>query len=298
MCDFWVSQARHYCNYCKVWTSGSKESVRRHEEGARHKDRVAQILKKKRQGPRVPADARNLQKQLADIEAAAAASMGASARGERGAFAGALNAGGLNVSAPAGRGGRPTTWPGMGEAGGHRAPPPREWTGPTWQMPRSADDAEAMEDQRPAGAAAAGEYTVRGALPAHFWASESVSLAPRRVALSCQLQPRCNRAVRRASAQAYSTLRANDTQTSSGREESARFGWSPRTRGSPRPSSKSSATPRAPRAARRARTTFGSSRATRLRPACHPHPDRRWPPRPSAGSRGTQRPPELRRRRR
>ena len=131
MCDFWVSQARHYCNYCKVWTSGSKESVRRHEEGARHKDRVAQILKKKRQGPRVPADARNLQKQLADIEAAAAASMGASARGERGAFAGALNAGGLNVSAPAGRGGRPTTWPGMGEAGGHRAPPPREWTGPT-----------------------------------------------------------------------------------------------------------------------------------------------------------------------
>ena len=67
MCDFWVSQARHYCNYCKVWTSGSKESVRRHEEGARHKDRVAQILKKKRQGPRVPADARNLQKQLADI---------------------------------------------------------------------------------------------------------------------------------------------------------------------------------------------------------------------------------------
>ena len=84
MCDFWVSQARHYCNYCKVWTSGSKESVRRHEEGARHKDRVAQILKKKRQGPRVPADARNLQKQLADIEAAAAASMGASARGERG----------------------------------------------------------------------------------------------------------------------------------------------------------------------------------------------------------------------
>ena len=275
MCDFWVSQARPYCNYCKVWTSGSKESVRRHEEGARHKDRVAQILKKKRQGPRVPADARNLQKQLADIEAAAAASMGASARGERGAFAGALNAGGLNVSAPAGRGGRPTTWPGMGEAGGHRAPPPREWTGPTWQMPRSADDAEAMEGQRPAGDDDAGEYTVRGALPAHFWAIESVSLAPRRVALSCQLQPRRNRVVGRAFSQAYSTSRANDTQTSSGREGSVRFGWSPRTRGSPRPSSKSSATPRAPRAARRARTTFGSSRATRRRPGRHPRPDRR-----------------------
>ena len=211
MRDYWVSQARHYCNYCKVWTSGSKESVRRHEEGARHKDRVAQILKKKRQGPRVPADARNLQKQLADIEAAAAASMGASARGERGAFAGALNAGGLNVSAPAGRGGRPTTWPGMGEAGGHRAPPPREWTGPTWQMPRSADDAEAMEDQRPAGDDDAGEYTVRGALPAHFRAIESVSLAPRSL-------------VGRAFSQAYSTSRANDTQTSSGRAESARFG--------------------------------------------------------------------------
>ena len=285
MCDFWVSQARHYCNYCKVWTSGSKESVRRHEEGARHKDRVAQILKKKRQGPRVPADARNLQKQLADIEAAAAASMGASARGERGAFAGALNAGGLNVSAPAGRGGRPTTWPGMGEAGGHRAPPPREWAGPTWQMPRSADDAEAMEDQRPAGDDDAGEYTVRGALPAHFWAIESVSLTPSSL-------------VGRAFSQAYSTSRANDTQTNSGREGSARFGWSPRTRGSPRPFSKSSATPRALRAVRRARTTFGSSRATRRRPGRHPRPDRRWTPRPSAGSRGTQRPPKLRRRRR
>ena len=32
---------QHYCNYCNVWMSGSKESVRRHEEGARHKDCVA-----------------------------------------------------------------------------------------------------------------------------------------------------------------------------------------------------------------------------------------------------------------
>ena len=39
MCDFWVSQAKHYCNYCKCWTSGSKESIRRHEEGVRHKER-------------------------------------------------------------------------------------------------------------------------------------------------------------------------------------------------------------------------------------------------------------------
>ena len=47
MCDYWVSQARHYCNYCKVWTSGSKESVRRHEEGARHKDCVAKKRRRK-----------------------------------------------------------------------------------------------------------------------------------------------------------------------------------------------------------------------------------------------------------
>ena len=32
---------QHYCNYCNVWMSGSRESVRRHEEGARHKDCVA-----------------------------------------------------------------------------------------------------------------------------------------------------------------------------------------------------------------------------------------------------------------
>ena len=32
---------QHYCKYCGLWMSGDPESVRRHEEGPRHKDRVA-----------------------------------------------------------------------------------------------------------------------------------------------------------------------------------------------------------------------------------------------------------------
>ena len=37
---------QHFCSYCGVWMSGDPESLRRHYEGARHKDRVA----KKKEG--------------------------------------------------------------------------------------------------------------------------------------------------------------------------------------------------------------------------------------------------------
>ena len=32
---------QHFCSYCGVWMSGDPESLRRHYEGARHKDREA-----------------------------------------------------------------------------------------------------------------------------------------------------------------------------------------------------------------------------------------------------------------
>ena len=37
---------QHFCSYCGVWMSGDPESLRRHYEGARHKDREA----KKKEG--------------------------------------------------------------------------------------------------------------------------------------------------------------------------------------------------------------------------------------------------------
>ena len=156
-----MSQAKHYCNYCKGWCQGSKESIGRHEEGNRHKERVAQILKKKRSGPGNAPDERELQKQLAEIEAAARASMGASQRGERGAFAGdfdaafTANQGYSGSFDERGRGyGAPTSWPGMNEDGGHRERPP-EWAGSTWQMPRAPPGAgegggEEEEEEAPA----------------------------------------------------------------------------------------------------------------------------------------------------
>ena len=167
MCDFWVSKAKHYCNYCKVWCQGSKESIKRHEDGKWHKDRVAAILKKKRMGPQRTPDERDLQKQLAEIEAAAAASMGASARGDRGAFAGAMNVDASRLP-QSHNGGAPslkaTSWPGMHDAGGHREQP-REWAGHTWRMPGQGGPAAREEDEEEEALLPPdddGTYVVRG----------------------------------------------------------------------------------------------------------------------------------------
>ena len=42
---------QHFCSYCGVWMSGDPESLRRHYEGARHKDRVAKKKKETHAGP-------------------------------------------------------------------------------------------------------------------------------------------------------------------------------------------------------------------------------------------------------
>lgn len=43
--DYWKSQARKYCDFCKCWISDNKASVDFHEGGKKHKENVSKRLK-------------------------------------------------------------------------------------------------------------------------------------------------------------------------------------------------------------------------------------------------------------
>ncbi|XP_058804207.1 WW domain-binding protein 4 [Phymastichus coffea] len=45
MADFWKSQTRKYCDFCKCWISDNKASVDFHEGGKKHKENVSKRLK-------------------------------------------------------------------------------------------------------------------------------------------------------------------------------------------------------------------------------------------------------------
>ena len=45
MTEYWVSQARHWCEYCKIYINGSKSSIAFHEQGRKHKEIVELFLK-------------------------------------------------------------------------------------------------------------------------------------------------------------------------------------------------------------------------------------------------------------
>jgi hypothetical protein len=40
MSEYWKSNAKKYCDYCKVWISDNKASINIHESGKNHKDSV------------------------------------------------------------------------------------------------------------------------------------------------------------------------------------------------------------------------------------------------------------------
>mmetsp|Transcript_37092 Transcript_37092/g.148018 ORF Transcript_37092/g.148018 Transcript_37092/m.148018 type:complete len:245 (-) Transcript_37092:900-1634(-) len=44
MSEYWVSNARHHCKYCKVWIADNKIQRRQHEEGLKHKDNVERFI--------------------------------------------------------------------------------------------------------------------------------------------------------------------------------------------------------------------------------------------------------------
>ncbi|KAG3077013.1 hypothetical protein PI125_g21389 [Phytophthora idaei] len=63
MVDYWVSKERHCCKYCNAWMQNDKMSIKHHEQGRRHKEKVEETLKLKRQAK---SDANNSQKELHD----------------------------------------------------------------------------------------------------------------------------------------------------------------------------------------------------------------------------------------
>lgn len=40
MSEYWVSQGRKMCTYCKCWTADNKASIAFHEQGKKHKEMV------------------------------------------------------------------------------------------------------------------------------------------------------------------------------------------------------------------------------------------------------------------
>lgn len=45
MADYWKSQERKYCDFCRCWIADNKPSVEFHEKGRRHQDNVSKRLK-------------------------------------------------------------------------------------------------------------------------------------------------------------------------------------------------------------------------------------------------------------
>eukprot|EP01025_Chloroclados_australasicus_P054830 TRINITY_DN6542_c2_g1_i1.p2 TRINITY_DN6542_c2_g1~~TRINITY_DN6542_c2_g1_i1.p2 ORF type:complete len:274 (-),score=30.38 TRINITY_DN6542_c2_g1_i1:1241-2062(-) len=72
MTEYWVSQKRYYCEYCRVWLADTNSARQQHENGTRHKHNVAEKLKEMRlkaQGAKIEAD--ELQRHLALIDSVA-----------------------------------------------------------------------------------------------------------------------------------------------------------------------------------------------------------------------------------
>ncbi|XP_045474326.1 WW domain-binding protein 4-like isoform X2 [Harmonia axyridis] len=45
MADYWISQERKYCDFCKCWIANNRPSVEFHEKGKRHQENVKKRLK-------------------------------------------------------------------------------------------------------------------------------------------------------------------------------------------------------------------------------------------------------------
>jgi len=77
MTEWWVSQKKNFCEYCKVWTGGHLWQVRKHEEGRMHQEKKELYLKNSRQRLKdKEREEEDVKRQLEDIEKAAHAAMG------------------------------------------------------------------------------------------------------------------------------------------------------------------------------------------------------------------------------
>ncbi len=64
-----MSQARHWCEYCKIFINGSKPSIQFHENGRKHKEIVELFMKDMRKrGRDRQAEEKELNRELEKIE--------------------------------------------------------------------------------------------------------------------------------------------------------------------------------------------------------------------------------------
>ena len=72
MTEYWVSQARHWCEFCRIWTAGNKSSIAFHESGKKHKEAVELSLREMRKrGRERKVEQNELERELAKIERSA-----------------------------------------------------------------------------------------------------------------------------------------------------------------------------------------------------------------------------------
>eukprot|EP00123_Amoebidium_parasiticum_P011938 comp21003_c0_seq1/m.28185 comp21003_c0_seq1/g.28185 ORF comp21003_c0_seq1/g.28185 comp21003_c0_seq1/m.28185 type:complete len:233 (-) comp21003_c0_seq1:726-1424(-) len=75
MADYWKSNPRHFCDFCKVWIADNKPSRDHHEKGVKHKKAVEDFIKNSRkQGAAKQKEQAEMDKQLEAIEKAALSS--------------------------------------------------------------------------------------------------------------------------------------------------------------------------------------------------------------------------------
>eukprot|EP00429_Kryptoperidinium_foliaceum_P135886 CAMPEP_0176285574 /NCGR_PEP_ID=MMETSP0121_2-20121125/52441_1 /TAXON_ID=160619 /ORGANISM="Kryptoperidinium foliaceum, Strain CCMP 1326" /LENGTH=144 /DNA_ID=CAMNT_0017626065 /DNA_START=57 /DNA_END=488 /DNA_ORIENTATION=+ len=76
MTEWWVSQKKHWCDICKVWTGGHIQQILKHKNGRMHIDHEAKMLSDARERETTrQKEEQSLKDELAAIERAAAAAM-------------------------------------------------------------------------------------------------------------------------------------------------------------------------------------------------------------------------------
>mmetsp|Transcript_105875 Transcript_105875/g.330125 ORF Transcript_105875/g.330125 Transcript_105875/m.330125 type:complete len:239 (+) Transcript_105875:86-802(+) len=82
MTEWWVSQAKKWCDICKVWHGGHIQQILKHKSGIMHQTREEAMLKSSRQREKDrKADEKAVLSEIAKIERAAEAAMRASGPG-------------------------------------------------------------------------------------------------------------------------------------------------------------------------------------------------------------------------
>ncbi|KAK9897062.1 hypothetical protein P389DRAFT_178799 [Cystobasidium minutum MCA 4210] len=80
MSEYWVSQGKFYCKYCKVYIADDKPSRSHHDSGFRHKGNLERYIREiYKKGNKQEREKAEEARQIAAIDAAAAAAMGISA---------------------------------------------------------------------------------------------------------------------------------------------------------------------------------------------------------------------------